>query len=104
MFRNVCVPCFGYALKMALGTRACLTHLEAVKTQHELVAMALMGDVWALSWPTREQLSAFHSFSMPPRQLLSSTGGPPGFGMKLSAQIQSLWAWFRDWTSDTLLK
>lgn len=66
-----------------------LSYLDAVKICLELVHMALMGLSWPLTSPMGVKLSTFHTFSMPPRQALSSMGRP---GTYASAHTQSLWA------------
>ncbi len=65
------------------------SYLEAVKICLELVHMALMGLSWPLTSPMGVKLSTFHTFSMPPRQALSSMGRP---GTYARAHTQSLWA------------
>lgn len=65
------------------------TYLDAVKICLELVHMALMGLSWPLTSPMGVKLSTFHTFSMPPRQPLSSMGRP---GTYARAHTQSLWA------------
>lgn len=64
-------------------------YLEAVKICLELVHMALMGLSWPLISPMGVKLSTFHTFSIPPRQPLSSMGLP---GTYARAHTQSLWA------------
>lgn len=64
-------------------------YLDAVKICLELVHMALMGLSWPLTSPMGVKLSTFHTFSMPPRQPLSSMGRP---GTYARAHTQSLWA------------
>ena len=59
----------------------------------ELVAMALIGDEWALTSPIQWQLSTFHNFRNPPRHPLNTILVS---GIKLNPHIQSLWAWFID--------
>lgn len=66
-----------------------LFYLDAVKICLELVHMALMGLSWPLTSPMGVKLSTFHTFSMPPRQALSSMGRP---GTYARAHTQSLWA------------
>ena len=63
------------------------TYLEAVNTCEELVAMALMGEEWALISASSVKLSMAQSLSMPPRQALNKVLLP---GRKSSAHTQSL--------------
>lgn len=74
-----------------MGLRANLpnTHLEAVKMCLELVQIALMGLSCPLISPTGVKLSTFQTFTVPPRQALSSMGR---LGTKAKAQTQSLCA------------
>lgn len=60
----------------------------------ELVAMELMGLLWALISPNWLQFSMFHSLRKPPLQPLNSMLFD---GMNFKAQTQSLWAEFIDY-------
>lgn len=70
--------------------------LEAVKMADELVAMELMGLLWALISPSWLQFSMFHNLRKPPLQPLNSMLFD---GMNFKAQTQSLWAEFIEYLS-----
>lgn len=71
------------------STMFSFSYLDAVNICLEFVQMALMGLSWPRTSPMGVKLSTFHTFSMPPRQALSSIGRP---GTYARAHTQSLWA------------
>ena len=76
------------------------TDLEAVNTCEELVAMALIGEEWALISASSWKFSTDQSFMTPPRHADSNVELLEP-GRKSNAHTQSLWAELFDWMNNT---